>query len=838
MNLSLQQIWFLLPAFLLTLLPGGKAVRAEGAEPHAVTSLAIGRHLSAFEANHGQFPPEVHFAARGRGVSLFLLDREIVIALRQGVTRREDEDMEQGVGDRERGWFRLSWPEGLLGSPRGVHPLPGVFHYLVGKDPEGWVRNVPRFEGVRYGDEAATNLVVEPMGEGWRLRFSPPQNDIAETLSGITLHLDTFAAGKAIEREGDSIRIDLGETPLSFIPSDGEGVRFRRGGIEISSRGTELRFSTLLGGEQSDLVTGIALDPEGNVVVAGKTASPDFPGTDGETEYQGGTFDAFLARLSGDGSELLAATFLGGGRSDEITSVALDDAGRAIVTGKTTSDDFPVSQNAFQENRAGDEDTFLVHFAPDDAGIAYATYFGGAGKDEGLDVAVGPQGFVYLAGWTTSTNDVDSLLCCFPIRDAYQEAHAGGNHREAFFARFDLSRADQGDEELLSSSFLGGTQEEQARSIAVGRDGDFFLTGFTASCDFPTTPNAYQPEKKQEEIPCDTTKDLFVTSFLADGKTLRYSTYLGGVNDEKGYGIAVNAEGVAYVTGFSDSGTPDPNFSFPTTPDAFQPEGAGSREAFVSAISPDGERLLYATLLGGEGRETAFDLTIDRWGGVYLTGMTDSPDFPVARPLQEALAGGQDVFVTILSPTLSALRFSTFLGGGEDETGIGIVTAEDGTLLLAGYTLSGPSSPFPTTPDAFQTDVAGDSDLFVAAIFVDCDADDVPDTQDNCPETANPDQADGDGDGVGDACDNCPETANPGQDDRDGDGVGNHCDNCLRIPNPDQEDRDGDSIGDRCDPGTCGEIASLSGHRSGGQGVALFLLALLILPLRRWRKGA
>ncbi len=836
MNFSCQQIWFLLPAFLLTLLPGGKAVRAEAAGAHAVTSLAIGRHLSAFEANLGQFPPQVRFAARGHGVTLFLLDREILIVPRHGSAWSEDAD--EGRGDpMQQGWIRLSWSERALGSPRGIRPLSGVFHYLVGKDPEGWVRNVPRFEAVRYGDEETAHLVVELSGEGWRLRFSPVPDDIAEAVSGTSLHLDTFAGGKAIETEEDSLRIVLGETHLFFIPSDGEGVRFRQGGIEISPSGTDLRFSTLLGGEQGDLVTGIALDPDGNVVVVGKSDSSDFPIPEGSEEAYGGT-DAFLARLSGDGSELLAATFLGGERSDEITSVTLDEAGRAIVTGKTTSDDFPVTQNAFQENRASDEDAFLVHFTPDDAEITYATYFGGAGKDEGLDVAVGPQGLVYLAGWTTSTNDVGSPVCCFPIRDAFQEMHSGGKSREAFFARFDLSRADQGEEELLSSSFLGGTQEEQASSIAVGRDGDFFLTGFTASCDFPTTPNAYQPQKKQEEIPCDTTKDLFVTSFLADGKTLRYSTYLGGVNDEKGYGIAVNAEGVAYVTGFSDSGTPDPNFSFPTTPDAFQAEGAGSREAFVSAISADGDRLLYATFLGGEGRETAFDLTIDRWGGVSLTGMTDSPDFPVACPLQESLAGGQDVFVAILSPTLSTLRFSTFLGGGEDEAGIGIVTAEDGTLLLAGDTLSGPSSPFPTTPDAFQTDVAGDSDLFVASIFVDCDGDEVPDVQDNCPETANPDQADRDGDGVGDACDNCPEIANPGQDDRDGDGVGNHCDNCLRIPNPDQEDLDGDSIGDRCDPGACGEIASLTAQRSAGRGAVLFLLPLLFLPLRRWRKGA
>ncbi|RMD98111.1 MAG: hypothetical protein D6812_14040, partial [Deltaproteobacteria bacterium] len=332
MNLSRHDRWFLLAVFLLASLAASflarlagddlLAVAEEGASIHGVTSLGLARHLRAFEANVGQFPPQVRFAARERGMTLFLLDREIVIATRRGAVGRED--AVPGDGDRmAQEWLRLSWPEHPLKSPSGLHPLPGVFHYLIGEDAQEWVRNVPRFEGVRYGGEGEAHLVVERMEEGWRLRCAPPENDGSKALL-ITLRLDAPEGLEPIEAEGNTLRIGLGETAISFLSSAREGIRFSGRRMEIPLTGpNELRFSTLLGGAQSDIATGIALDPDGNVVVVGKTASLDFPTTGGQTEHRGGTFDAFLARISGDGSRLLSATFLGGSNSDEIAGVAL-----------------------------------------------------------------------------------------------------------------------------------------------------------------------------------------------------------------------------------------------------------------------------------------------------------------------------------------------------------------------------------------------------------------------------------------------------------------------------------------------------------------------------------
>jgi hypothetical protein len=382
--------------------------------------------------------------------------------------------------------------------------------------------------------------------------------------------------------------------------------------------------------------------------------------------------------------------------------LAVDQNGNAYVTGNTTSPDFPTTPGAFQTAFAGIGDAFVTKLNRRGTGLVYSTYLGSSsGFAVGFGIAIDEAGNAYVTGPTNSPN--------FPTTPgAFQPAFGGG------FSDTFVTKLNRGGTALIYSTYLGGSSFDPSRSIAVDEAGNAYVTGPTGSPDFPTTPGAFQIAFAGGDA------DVFVTKLNRSGTGLVYSTYLGGSGFDFVYsnGIAVDEKGNAYVAGLTDS------LNFPTTPGALQPANASAEDAFVTKLNRRGTALIYSTYLGGSGSDGGIGgIAVDETGSAYVTGYTDSPNFPTTPgTFQPANAGGvEDAFVTKLNRRGTALIYSSYLGGSGDDFGNGIAVDQDGNAYVTGQT---DSPNFPTTPGAFQPANAGSQDAFVAKIGHDNDEDD------------------------------------------------------------------------------------------------------------------
>jgi hypothetical protein len=398
---------------------------------------------------------------------------------------------------------------------------------------------------------------------------------------------------------------------------------------KFSPDGGTLLFSTYLGGSSgASLAMGIAVDGEGNAYVCGYTEAANFPTLNAFQPARDGWWtDAFICKLDASGT-LIYSSYLGGSMFDYSYDVAVDTAGCAYVAGRAWSTNFP-TVNAFQPTNklAGGYNFTLSKVAADGASLVYSTYLGGTGAGhEYSRVAVTPAGVAYFCGATTSTD--------YPVTpDAYQAAHAGPSPN-SWDAVVSILSADGST--LLYSTFFGGAEDiDQAVDIAIGDDGSFTLVGITQSDDLPVV-NPIQAAISGQP-------DLFVTRFAPDGQSLEFSTYLGGWDWDYGKAVAVDPDGSVVALGLSVS----PNFPVYR---AFQPANAGSYEAVVARLSPDGSALEYSTYLGGSGSEFGQAVALDADGNAVVVGQTQSANFPTAMPWQAAKSGGGDAFVARLAP--------------------------------------------------------------------------------------------------------------------------------------------------------------------------------------------
>ena len=418
---------------------------------------------------------------------------------------------------------------------------------------------------------------------------------------------------------------------------------------KISEDLTTLIAATFLGGSGHDEGYSIALDQSGNVFVAGVTGSNDFPATQGayQTVFRGGgTFgEAFIAKLSNDLTQLLAATYLGGTSYETASSMVIDANGNIYVTGWTFSDDFPTTQGAYDTIGGGNNsgrDVFVSMLSNDLGTLHASTYLGGTNTDVAYSIALDQNGNVFVAGATYSDD--------FPITPgAYQSTftYIAADYPEAFIAKFSADLTN-----LLASTYLGGTEGiEVAYSIAIDQNGNVYVAGKTGSSDFPTTSGAYQTNRNDVGI------DAFISKLDNNLTTLIASTYLGGGCDSFARcsdvvnSIAIAQNGDIFVAGSTNSP------SFPTTNGAFQPNRNNVVDAFVARLSGDLTSLKASTYLGGYGglyeSEGAYAILLDQNGSIYIAGRTNASDFPTKQgAFQTNNNGGTDIFITKLTPDL------------------------------------------------------------------------------------------------------------------------------------------------------------------------------------------
>ncbi|MFW9914323.1 MAG: SBBP repeat-containing protein [Candidatus Thorarchaeota archaeon] len=467
--------------------------------------------------------------------------------------------------------------------------------------------------------------------------------------------------------------------------------------FKLSADGNQLLYSTYFGGTHDEVGFGIAVDSSGNVYVTGDTKSTDFPTPNGYNATGDGNpsyYDVVVFKLSTEGYSLEYSTYVTGTSNDRGQGITVDSWGNVYVTGETQSTDFP-TVNAY--NATGDGtanyDAFVLKLSADGGTLLYSTYVGGTQHDYGMEIAVDSLGNAYVTGRTASTD--------FPTTsNAYNET---GDGTITFYDAFALKLSPDGSS-LLYSTYIAGSHQDYGEGIAVDSSGSAYVTGYTYSTDFPTV-NAADATGDGTTSSCD----VFVLKLSSDGSSLLYSTYVAGSNDDLGYGIAVNSSGSAYVTGLTRS------TDFPTV-NAYDATGDGTtkRDAFVFKVAANGQ-LLFSTYVGGSDHDYAQGIAIDTLGNAYVTGYTNSTDFPT-KNAYDAVGDGNgafyDVFVFKLAADGQNLLYSTYVGGSNDDWGYGIAVDHSGIAYVAGYAKS---ADFPTV-NAY--DGTGDGDPILTDVVV------------------------------------------------------------------------------------------------------------------------
>lgn len=456
----------------------------------------------------------------------------------------------------------------------------------------------------------------------------------------------------------------------------------------INSSGTGLMYATYLGGSFSQRGHAIAVDDNANVYVTGYTQSHDFPTTPGAYDETADDFeDVFVTKLDKNGANLVYSTYLGEDGHERGDAIAVDDSGNAYVTGRTDSDDFPTTLGAFDPTINGASDAFVTKLNSGGTALSYSTFVGGSSSDYAYGISVDDSGNAYVTGETGSAD--------FPADPSSFDPTFNGGAADAFVIKVNSSGSG-----LAYATFLGGHTVDRSYAIAVDDSGHAFVTGRTISNDFPTTPGAFDRDYAYA--------DVFVTKLSTSGKTLVYSTFLGEMETEYAYGIAVDATGNAYVTGQTYS--PD----FPTNPGAFSRSLNGAVDAFITKVNSTGTGLVFSSFLGGSGDDEGLGIAVDRFGSATVVGETGSSSFPTTPgAYAETFGGAQDAFVVKVDPDCRDLAYATFLGGSDGDTAYAIALDDSGNAYVTGST---ESTDFPTTPGAFDETLSDYIDAFVAKI--------------------------------------------------------------------------------------------------------------------------
>ena len=319
--------------------------------------------------------------------------------------------------------------------------------------------------------------------------------------------------------------------------------------------------------------------------------------------------------------------------------------------------------------------------------ISYCSYLGGSSLSSIMATALDSSANLYVTGWTESMD--------FQIAGAVQVANQGGV--DAFIAKFNSTGT-----ALLYATYIGGRGDDRGAAIAVDSSGQAYVTGSTASTNFPLAAPI--------RLALGGSKTAFALKLSSVGNTLLYSTYLGGTNYDLGTAIAVNSSGNAYIGGDTMS------TNFPVL-GAFQSTFGGQTDGFVTKLTSAGV-ISFSSFLGGSGNDHVGGIALDSSKNIYVTGGTFSTNFPTKSPIQAANAGGQDAFVTKINAAGSSLAYSTYLGGNAGsaatpEVANGIAVDSSGNAYVTGAT---PSSNFPITVGSYQVAFDGVQDAFVTKV--------------------------------------------------------------------------------------------------------------------------
>jgi len=441
-----------------------------------------------------------------------------------------------------------------------------------------------------------------------------------------------------------------------------------------------LLASTYIGGSEQDTINSIVIGTDSNIFITGSTTSSDFPTTSGVYDSSKSTYaeDVFISKFDSELTNLLASTFLGGSSYDFGETITINPWGYICVTGYTSSSDFPTTSGAYSASFNGGPYDVFVSILDDNLTTIYAsTFMGGASSDRTSSAVIDSSGYVYVAGYTTSSD--------FPTTSgAYDTTY---DSEDSFIAKLDSDLSN-----LTASTYLGGSAYDRINSITMDSDGIIYVCGRTSSSDFPTTASAYDTTYNDT----GNIEDVFVSKFNTGLTNLIASTYLGGSTYDYGNAIAIDKDGnifVAGITGSTEFPTPDSN--------AYDTSSNGGTDAFISKFSGNLSKLITSTFIGGSSEDSIEGIVVDSTGNVYITGKSASDDFPAtAMGYDTSFSGDSDAYIAKLNGDLMNLLASTLLGGSFSENGSAIAINSGGHVYITGFT---ESDDFPTTDTAYET---------------------------------------------------------------------------------------------------------------------------------------
>lgn len=673
--------------------------------------LAISRPAPVmFIENTGQFASGARFLVRGTNATLYLSDDALWFTFLEKNTSTNP----RAVSSKMRGVNLKVTFSGANAKPRlePFNRLNTRITYLLGKDTAKWRTNVPAWGGVRYKD-LYPGIDLEITGADGQLtprlvaQAGAWLNNVQMRVEGTTqLALETNRV-RASTALGD-VRLPLvtindprADSLRPLIISNVIGFPFARGttaDARVNVRDqADLLFSSYLGGSSDDVGNAIAVDANGAVYVTGTSASSDFPTTTGAFQKTlAGASDVFVFKIDPAASQATYVTFIGGTGDDVGLALRVDTSGNAFVAGSTSSADFPTTTSAYKTTAPGGGDAFALKLAPDGASLAYATYLGGAARDVANSMALDADGNAYLTGETESSD--------FPVTNGATKQGTS----DAFVTKLNANG-----NALTYSTLLSGANVEAGMAIAVDTTNAAYITGVTTSGNFTTTLSARDRRydggnvRFASDAPCG---DAFIAKLVPDGSAYAYSTFLGGTGCDVGNAIAVDTNGNAFVSGTTSS------TDFPTTQDAYQHTNAGGTDAFAIKLNANASVVIFSSLFGGAGNDSANGISFDADGNVYFAGTTASSNLPTsASAFQTTLRGTSDAFITKLNASATTLAYSSFFGGGTIESGNAFVLDANQRAWLVGTT---DSTDLPTSGTTFQSALAGGRDAFITKLVL------------------------------------------------------------------------------------------------------------------------
>ncbi|MEK6333662.1 MAG: SBBP repeat-containing protein [Acidobacteriota bacterium] len=605
-------------------------------------SEAYGKLPLSFEENQGQADRRVKFLSRGPNYALLLTPTEAVLSLSSEKADSVSEKTRSVTRETQSALLRMKLM-GANGSPKiqGRERLQGKSNYLIGNDRKKWHTDIPTYSRVHY-DEVYPGIDLVYHGNQRRLEY------------------DFVVAPGA---DSNVIRLSFDGADELKLDADGS-LRLKMKGGEVTQPAPVI-YQTSESGEKE--------------TVAGHYALTD----DHEIGFEVGDYDSSKPLVIDP--QLVYATFYGGSNLDSGSAIAVDGEGNAYITGSTSSPDLALRNAA--RAFGGIIDAFVVKLNPGGTDIVYATYLGSTNHiDVGRAIALTSDGKACVTGLADNfVNNSD-----FPTTSNRFQGNGFGLADRGFDAFLTvLTPAGNG---LVYSTFFGGGFQDDSFGIAVDSANKIYITGVTQSTSFPTK-NAFQNSKSGGLL--DLNPDAFIAKFdpaQSGNSSLIYSSFHGGTGDEDGNAIAVTPSGVAFFVG--STGSVDLPTKSPSSLPPLQQGLGGSLDVFVAKVSPTGA-LIYSTYFGGNGEDTASAVAVDSAERTYITGRIESnaQTFPLKNAFQSTRIGNSDAFVAKLNADGTALFYSSFLSGSDNEEGQAIAVDAAGNAYVAGVASDGETEP-------------------------------------------------------------------------------------------------------------------------------------------------